>query len=102
MPMSTPDAQAQFTAAALAQLAEVKGQLHVITTLIQNNHEATHQRIDDLRHDLKDKHDGHDRRIGILEQNERGTAIKAGATGALSGLASSALLQGLITLLKGH
>ena len=87
-------------AAALMQMAEVKGQLQTITAMIQHNHEATHQRIDDLRHTVENRFKGVDDRIGALERNERDTALRTAGVGALSGLMGSAFLQALLALLK--
>lgn len=89
--MSADDIQART----LAELGEVKGQLAAITQLITLNQAATHQRIDDLRHAMTGRMDGHENRLGRLEQNERGTAIRAGATGALAAALVTATVEGL-------
>lgn len=89
--MSIPDQQ--LTTAMLTELAEVKGQLALITQLIQTNHDATHQRINDLRHSVDGRFDGVDSRLTRLEVNERGTAIRTAAVGAVSGAMVSAGIQ---------
>ena len=85
----------------LAQIAEIRGQLTVITQMIQHNHEATHQRIDDLRHAVEGRLSGVETRVGRLEENERGTAMKASTAGAVSGLLSSVLVAAGIAAVKG-
>ncbi|MEY2837800.1 MAG: hypothetical protein RJB60_99 [Pseudomonadota bacterium] len=82
------------------ELSEVKGQLRVITQMLQTNHDATNQRIDDLRHSVEGRLDSHQSRIETLEHNERSTAIKAGISGALSGSLAGALVEGLKALVK--
>lgn len=82
--------------AALVQLAEVRGQLTMIAQLIQNNHGATHQRIDDLRKTVETRFAGVEDRLETIEQNERGTAIRAAGSGAFSG----AIVAGAIELMK--
>jgi hypothetical protein len=74
------------------QLGEVQGQLKMMTHMIQQNQESTHQRIDDFRRATEGRLDGVDARIdGIEDQiktigkNERGTALRGASSGALSG-----------------
>ncbi len=81
---------------ALVQLAEVRGQLTMIAQLIQTNHGATHQRIDDLRQTVETRFSGVEDRLETIEQNERSTAIRAAGTGAFSG----AIVAGAIELMK--
>ena len=71
--------------ALLSQLGEVKGQLTQITQMIQLNHESTHKRIDDLRHSNDGRFEGVEGRVGVLEVNERSTAIRAGGSGGIAG-----------------
>ena len=82
--------------AALVQLAEVRGQLTMIAQLIQANHGATHQRIDDLRKTVETRFTGVEERLETIEQNERNTAIRAAGSGAFSG----AIVAGAIELMK--
>jgi hypothetical protein len=63
-------------------LGEVRGQLTSITLLLQAQHEASNRRMDDLQKSIDNRFDSLENRIGTLEQNERGTAIKAAASGA--------------------
>lgn len=98
--MPTSEAQQRtgndIGAAALVQLAEVKGQLTMIVQLIQTNHGATHQRIDDLRKTVESRFAGVENRLETIEQNERGTAIRAAGSGAFSG----AIVAGVIEVIK--
>lgn len=84
--------------AVLVELAEVKGQLKMMIQMMQANHDSTHQRIDDMRHAVEGRLDGVETRVGVLEKNERGTAVKAAAAGAVSGAvfaAGMAALKGM-------
>lgn len=81
--------------AALQGFAEVKGQLANITLLIQNSQTSTHQRIDDLRKTVETRFDGVEERLTRVEENERTTALKASASGALMG----AVVSGAVALL---
>lgn len=87
-----------LTAATLAELAEVKGQLSVMTQLLVSHHASTNQRIDDMRASVETRIDGVEERLGTLEQNERGTAIKTAGISAVS----AALVSGAIAMLKVH
>jgi len=98
---------------ALRQLAEVKGQLTAMTTMLtqqhastqsmlRQQHESTNQRIDDLRASMDAKHaatdkrvDGAVGRIGTLEANERATAIKAATIGVFTSGVVSAVIAAL-------
>lgn len=75
----------------LQQVGEVQGQLKLITQMIQQNHESTHQRINDFRHAIEGRIDGVEARIdGVesridtIDKNERGTALKVAGTGAIT------------------
>lgn len=101
------------TNATLQQLAEVKGQLSAVMTmlttqhestkqLLNHNHNATNQRIDDLRLAMTNQHaatekriDSVSSRVSTLESNERGTAIKAAGVSALMGGGVAALIAAL-------
>lgn len=87
-----------LTATTLAELAAVKGQLSVMTQLLVSHHAATNQRIDDMRASVENRFDGVEERLGTLEQNERGTAIKTAGISAVS----AALVSGAIAMLKVH
>lgn len=87
----------------LAQLGEVQGQLKLMTQMIQQNHESTHQRINDFRHAIEGRIDGVEEKIKSVEQrvdtidkNERGTALRAAGGGAVS----AAIVTGAIEALK--
>lgn len=87
--------------AVLVELAEVKGQLKMMTQMMQANHESTHQRINDMRHAVEGRLDGVETRVGVLEKNERGTAIRSAGTGALAGAIAAAGIAALKGL-GGH
>lgn len=84
----------------LVQLAEVKGQLQSLTLLITQNHEATHQRINDFRHAVEGRISGVEGRVVTLEKNERSTALKASASGAISGFALTATVEAIKHILR--
>lgn len=71
--------------AVLVAMGKLEGQLAAMTTLMQHNHNATQTRIEDLSKSVGVRFDGIEKRLGTLEQNERGTAMRAAGTGALSG-----------------
>ncbi|QDL55908.1 hypothetical protein [Rhodoferax aquaticus] len=79
--MSAPDNNTTV----LVELGQVKGQLSALTDLIRQNHTATQTRIEDLSKSVGVRFDGIEKRLATLEQNERGTAMRAAGTGALSG-----------------
>ena len=79
--MGTPDNNTTV----LVELGQVKGQLSALTDLIRQNHTATQTRIEDLSKSVGVRFDGIEKRLATLEQNERGTAMRAAGTGALSG-----------------
>ena len=67
---------------------------------MQQNHQATQTRIEDLSKAVGVRFDGIEKRLATLEQNERGTAIRAAGTGALAGAIVAAGLQAMRAL--GH
>ena len=73
----------------LLQLGKLEGQVGQILQLMQANHTATNQRLDDKRAAFNARMDGHDTRLERIESRERSTAIKAAASGALSGMVTS-------------
>jgi len=77
----------------LAHIGKLEGQLAVMTQLMQQNHESTHQRINDFRHAIEGRITGVEARVFPLEGNERSTAIKAAGGGALSGALATAALK---------
>lgn len=89
-------ANADINLQVMQQLGEVQGQLANITLLIQNSHSQTNKRIDDLNVAVTARLDNMDERLQRVEANERSTAIKAGAVGAVT----SAVVTGAIQLLK--
>ncbi len=87
----------------LQQVGEVQGQLKLITQMIQQNHESTHQRINDFRHAIEGRIDGVEARIDGMEgrvdlitANERGTALKVATVGGAAG----AIMAGMVELIK--
>lgn len=71
--------------ALLLEMGQVKGQLTAMTALLQQNHTATQTRIEDLSKSVGVRFDGLEKRLATLEENERGTAVRAAGTGALAG-----------------
>ncbi len=95
----------------LRALGQVQGQLNGIADLIRETAASTNRRIDDLKDSVDARFDDHDKRIGHvekvhgerisrLEDNERGTAIKAAAIGASAGAASGIVGQLLGAIVK--
>lgn len=87
--MTAPDPNSVI----LAHIGKLEGQLAVMTQLMQQHHESTHQRINDFRHAIEGRIDGVDARVMRLESNERNTAIKVASGGALSGALATAALK---------
>ena len=71
--------------AVLIAMGKLEGQLAAMTTLMQQNHLSTQTRIEDLSKSVGVRFDGIENRLATLEQNERGTAMRAAGSGALSG-----------------
>lgn len=82
-------------ATVLVELAEVKGQLKLMTQMMQQNHESTHQRINDFRHAIEGRLSGVETRVATIEKNERGTALRGASSGALAGTVMTACIEGL-------
>lgn len=83
----------------LVELAEVKGMLRAQQLQTQQNHDATHQRINDFRHAVEGRIDGVEGRIdalegrvGSVEKNERSTAVRSAG--------ASAVTLGIVELIK--
>ncbi len=85
----------------MQQLAEVKGQLTNIFTLIKDGQNSTNQRIDDLRKSVETRFSGVEERLTRVEENERSTALRAAGSGALMGAIVAAGIE-LITNGKLH
>ena len=85
----------------LLQLGKLEGQVGQILQLMQANHTATNQRLDDMRAAFNARMDGHDTRLERIESRERSTAIKAAASGALSGMVTSMIAAAVVTAIKG-
>ena len=85
----------------LLQLGKLEGQVGQILQLMQANHTATNQRLDDMRAAFNARMDGHDTRLERIESRERSTAIKAAASGALSGMVISMIAAAVVTAIKG-
>lgn len=69
----------------MGELGQVKGQLTLIIQLMQQHHDSTHQRINDMSKAMDTRFIGVEQRVSTLERNERGTAVRTAAVGALSG-----------------
>lgn len=98
--MSNPEEASHVNAIAMAQLAEVRGQLSTITQLLTINAKHTDQRIDDLRHAMEGRMTGHDSRLSKLETNERGTAIRTAGVAAVTSTIVAAGIAALKSI--GH
>jgi hypothetical protein len=92
--MSSPDPDT------LRALGHVQGQLNGIADLIRETSASTNRRIDDLKETMDDRFQDHGDRITRLENNERGTAIKAAGIGAAAGAVSGIVGQLLGALVK--
>ncbi len=92
----------------LQQFGEVQGQLKLITQMIQQGQESTHQRINDFRqsvegrlNSVETRIDGVESRMETLASNERGTALRGASSGAISGVLVSAGIE-VLKLLAGR
>jgi len=101
MPVDHPPAASPNDQAALLLLGEVRAQLSAIQQMMQHNAEATNRRIDDMTKAIGQRMDDHGNRISRLEDNERGTAIKASSIGALAGSGAALLVQAAIKSITG-
>jgi hypothetical protein len=71
----------------MVQMAEVKGQLSLMMQMMQQNHDSTHQRINDFRQAVEGRVTNVEGRVTVLEKNERSTALKsAGSTAVVLGM----------------
>lgn len=84
----------------LLQLGKLEGQVGQVLQLMQANHTATNQRLDDMRAAFNARMDGHDSRIEKIEHRERGTAIRSAASGALSGAVTSAITAAIVASIR--
>ena len=84
----------------LLQLGKLEGQVGQILQIMQANHSATNQRLDDMRAALNARVDGLDSRIERIENHERSTAIRSAASGALSGAVASAITAAVVATMK--
>jgi chaperonin cofactor prefoldin len=77
----------------LQELSRVSGQLDAINKTLNYQADATNRRIDDMRASIETRFDSVEKRLSTLEQNERGTATRTAAVGALSGALVTAGMQ---------
>lgn len=84
----------------LVQLARMEGQLASLTQLMQQNHDSTHQRINDFRHAVEGRIGGVEARLDKIEDNERGTALRAASGGAFSGAIVAAAIEAIKLFVK--
>lgn len=94
--MSAPDTPSIL----LSHIGKLEGQLAMMTQLMQQNHESTHQRINDFRHAIEGRVIGVESRvervedaIEKVEDNERALAIKSAGGGAFSGAIAAAAVE---------
>lgn len=85
----------------LVHLARMEGQMSQLMQLQQMNHETINQRLQDVITNTNTRFDGLEKRMGAVEDKERGTAIRAAASGAVSGAVAAAALAAL-KLGMGH
>lgn len=97
--MPTPSTDAR--AASRDEISAISSQLATIILLIETHHRATDQRIDDLRQAIQGRLDGHEKRLGQVELNERNTAIRTAGIAATSGALVAAAFE-LIRRTVGH
>lgn len=84
----------------LRALGEVKGELRGIADLIRETNASTNRRLDDLKGSVDDRFKDHGQRIARLETNERNTAIRTAAIGAISGLTGTVVGQALANFFR--
>jgi len=92
----------------LMVLAQVQGQLATITQVMAQNHDATHQRINDLRHSVEGRITGVEARIDRVELgleraqlHERASSLKTAGAGAAAGSVMAAGIE-LFKYFAGH
>lgn len=84
----------------IRELAQVRAELGMLMRMVQESsaHQAkliqqgidsTNARINDLRLAMDAQHRSLGERVGVLERNERDTAVKASALGALAGIVTA-------------
>lgn len=95
--MSNPN---DLNIAALVELAAVKGQLQTMTQMMQNNHDATHRRMEDMQRANEQRFDTIDERLSVVEANERGTALRTAGLAAVTSAGVSAVVAAGMALLK--
>lgn len=71
--------------AVMAQLADVQGQLKVMTQMLMSQSQAMNTRLDDMSKAMNTRFDGVETRLQRVEDNERKTALVAAGTGAVAG-----------------
>lgn len=92
---NTDSSQAQYSEIIRTQ-SEVVGQLKGLTLMIQQQHESTNRRIDDLHKSIEQRQDRLEDRVERLEESEKKIIWKVGG---ITGLIAAASAVG-IELLK--
>lgn len=85
----------------LLQMGKLEGQVGQILHMMQANHTAINQRMDDMRSAFNARMDAYTDRLEKIEARERGTAIKAAVSGSISGMKASIITAAAVTMLKG-
>ena len=85
----------------LLQMGKLEGQVGQILHMMQANHTAINQRMDDMRSAFNARMDAYTDRLEKIEARERGTAIKAAVSGSISGMTASIITAAAVTMLKG-
>lgn len=84
----------------LLHLGKIEGQVGQLMNMMQSNQTAINQRLDDMRTAMSVRIESNEKRIDKLEQNERGTAIKAGVAGTVSGTISAAMISAAVAAMR--
>lgn len=81
-------------------LGQLTGEVRGIADLIRETNASTNRRLDDLKASVDDRFADHGKRIARLEDNERATAMRTAAIGAMSGLAGTAIGQAIASIFR--
>lgn len=94
--MSAPDQNSIV----MAHLGRLEGQLSTMTQLMQQHHDSTNQRINDLLQaverridNVEARVDRVEKRVDGVEDKERSNAIKSAGGGAFSGAIAAAMVE---------
>ncbi|ARL36022.1 hypothetical protein BOC49_06920 [Burkholderia pseudomallei] len=77
----------------LLALGNIQGELRGIREMVQNGHQATNQRIDDLKQTVSDRIDAVEDRVKTLEGDHGKLMAKTAGLGGVAGGAMTALVE---------